>query len=44
MNHAERANYLRDIADELDKRIDDGALIWTTESGVLHGIGRIASW
>ncbi|MCW5657003.1 MAG: aldehyde dehydrogenase family protein [Burkholderiaceae bacterium] len=40
MTHAERATYLRAIADELDSRLDDGALIWTTESGVLPGIGK----
>jgi aldehyde dehydrogenase (NAD+) len=40
MRHAERAQYLRAIASELDKRTDDLAQIWTTESGVIHGIAK----
>ncbi len=40
MQHAERAKFLRAIARELGKRTDDLARIWTTESGVIHGIAR----
>ena len=40
MKHAERAKYLRAIAQELAKRTDDLAQIWTTESGVVHGIAK----
>lgn len=40
MTHADRVTHLRAIGDELDNRLDDGAPIWTTESGVLHGIGK----
>ncbi|AJE49182.1 aldehyde dehydrogenase [Celeribacter indicus] len=38
MSHEERADYLRRLADELDKRAERHARIWTTESGVLHSI------
>src|SRR6185295_16749204 len=40
MKHAERAKYLRAIAQELGKRTDDLAQIWTCESGVIHGIAK----
>jgi acyl-CoA reductase-like NAD-dependent aldehyde dehydrogenase len=40
MSHAERAGYLRAIADELDKRVEEGALIQTTESGMVHSIAK----
>jgi acyl-CoA reductase-like NAD-dependent aldehyde dehydrogenase len=40
LSHAERAKYLRAIARELPKRLDDLAQIWTTESGVIHGIAK----
>jgi aldehyde dehydrogenase (NAD+) len=40
MKHAERAKYLNAIASELEKRSDDLAQIWTTESGVIHGIAK----
>ena len=40
MKHAERAKYLRAIAQELSKRSDDLAQIWTNESGVIHGIAK----
>jgi betaine-aldehyde dehydrogenase len=40
MKHAERAKYLRAIASELPARADDLAKIWTTESGVIHGIAK----
>src|SRR5262245_17798332 len=36
MSHAERAKYLRAIGAELERRAADGALIWSTESGVVH--------
>ena len=37
---AERARYMHAVADEIDKRADALARIWTTESGVLHGFAR----
>jgi betaine-aldehyde dehydrogenase len=40
LKHAERAKYLRAIARELTARADDLAQIWTTESGVIHGIAK----
>ena len=40
LTHAERAAYLRGIARELEARADDLARIWTTESGVIHGIAQ----
>ena len=40
MRHAERAQYLRAIASAIDQRTDDLAQIWTTESGVIHGIAK----
>jgi acyl-CoA reductase-like NAD-dependent aldehyde dehydrogenase len=40
MSHAERATYLRAIASELDKRVDEGAVIWTTESGLIHSTAK----
>jgi aldehyde dehydrogenase (NAD+) len=40
MRHAERASYLRAIARETQRRADDLAQIWTTESGVIHGIAK----
>jgi acyl-CoA reductase-like NAD-dependent aldehyde dehydrogenase len=40
LKHAERAAYLRAIARELGARADDLAQIWTTESGVIHGIAK----
>jgi betaine-aldehyde dehydrogenase len=36
MSHAERADYLRAIAAELDRRTEDGALIQTIESGAVY--------
>src|SRR5262245_24736276 len=36
MRHAERAKYLRAIAREIERRADDLAQIWTTESGIIH--------
>jgi acyl-CoA reductase-like NAD-dependent aldehyde dehydrogenase len=43
MSHTERAAYLRAIGAELDKRVEEGALIWTTESGLLHGVAKARS-
>ncbi len=40
MAPTERATYIRAIAAELDKLADEGALIWTSESGVLHEQSR----
>ena len=40
MSHEERAPYLRAIADELDRRTDRHARIWTTESGLLLSQSR----
>src|SRR5262249_28744402 len=40
MSHAERAKYLRALAAELDKRAEEGAVIWTTESGLLHSTAK----
>jgi aldehyde dehydrogenase (NAD+) len=43
MSHAERAEYLRAMAEGLRKRADDVGQIWPRESGVLHGIARGAA-
>jgi acyl-CoA reductase-like NAD-dependent aldehyde dehydrogenase len=43
MSHAERAGYLKAIANELSSRVDDLAQIWTIESGVTHNIAKAAS-
>lgn len=40
MSHVDRAKFLRVIAAELDKRAEQHARIWTTESGVLHKISK----
>jgi aldehyde dehydrogenase (NAD+) len=40
MTHAERAEYLRAMAEALRRRSDDLAQIWPRESGVLHGIAQ----
>jgi betaine-aldehyde dehydrogenase len=40
LTHAERAGVLRAIARELERRTDDLARIWTTESGVVHAIAQ----
>ena len=40
MSHEERATYLRAIADELDRRADRHARIWTTKSGLLLSHSR----
>jgi aldehyde dehydrogenase (NAD+) len=38
MTHAERATYLNAIAEEFEARSADFAQVWTTESGVTHGV------
>lgn len=38
MTHKERAGYLRAIADELARRVDDVAQFWPNEMGVVHGV------
>ena len=38
MSHAERAGYLRAIAEELRKRADQVGDIWPRESGILHSV------
>jgi aldehyde dehydrogenase (NAD+) len=40
MSHTERAKYIRAIGAELDKKADDAADIWTTESGLLHTVAK----
>ena len=40
MSHEERATYMRAMADELDRRADRHARIWTTESGLLQSHSR----
>ncbi len=40
MSHAERGVYLKKIADELAKRVDDNATVWTSESGVVARIAK----
>ena len=40
MSHAERASYLRAIARECERRNDDFARVWTTESGILYKLAR----
>jgi aldehyde dehydrogenase (NAD+) len=43
LTHAERAEYLRAIAEGLRKRGDDVGQIWPRESGVLYGIAKGAA-
>jgi acyl-CoA reductase-like NAD-dependent aldehyde dehydrogenase len=40
MTHAERAGYLRAMADSLDARAGDYAAMWPHESGVLYAIAQ----
>lgn len=40
MSHAERAGYLRAMAEGLNARANDVAQIWPNEMGVLHSIAR----
>lgn len=44
--HTERATYLRAIASECERRADDFARAWTTESGVLYKLSaaRVGAW
>jgi betaine-aldehyde dehydrogenase len=46
LSHAERGNYLRAIATECERRADDFARGWTTESGVLYKLSsaRVGAW
>ncbi|WP_018000544.1 aldehyde dehydrogenase [Paracoccus sp. N5] len=41
MSHEERAAHMHRLADELDRRADRQARIWTAESGVLHAIATM---
>ncbi len=43
MSHAERAGYLTAIGAELRARSADLAQIWTSESGVIHGVSSPSS-
>lgn len=40
MSHLERATYMRSIADELDKRAEQHARLWTSETGILLSASR----
>jgi acyl-CoA reductase-like NAD-dependent aldehyde dehydrogenase len=40
MSHAERAGYLMAIADKLEQRAADIALIWPNEMGILHSLAQ----
>ncbi|MEU6646824.1 aldehyde dehydrogenase [Saccharomonospora sp. NPDC046836] len=40
LSHAERAAYLRALADGVRARIEDASSIWPRESGVLHSAAR----
>jgi aldehyde dehydrogenase (NAD+) len=44
--HSERADYMRAIAREFERRSDDFARIWTEESGILYKLSqaRIGKW
>jgi acyl-CoA reductase-like NAD-dependent aldehyde dehydrogenase len=42
LSHAERAQYLRALADALEERAEDTALTWTVESGFLNGHAKMA--
>jgi acyl-CoA reductase-like NAD-dependent aldehyde dehydrogenase len=42
LSHAERAQYLRALADALEARAEDTALTWTVESGFLHAYAKQA--
>ena len=44
MRHAERARYLRAIAREIERRADDLAQIWTTESGIIHLVSKPSAY
>lgn len=38
LSHAERADYLREIARLIETRLDDVAFIWPNEMGILHSL------
>ncbi len=40
LSHEQRAEYLRALATELEKRTDDLGQIWPRESGVLHAVAQ----
>jgi aldehyde dehydrogenase (NAD+) len=40
MSPIERGKYLKAVGLELSKLAEEGALVWTCESGVLHGIAK----
>lgn len=40
MTHAERAGYLRAMADALEARADDYTAMWPRESGVVHAVAK----
>jgi aldehyde dehydrogenase (NAD+) len=40
MTHAERATFLRAMAEELRPRVGDASQIWPRESGVVHGAAQ----
>lgn len=42
LTHAERAEYLRALADAIERRADATALTWTVESGFLHSHATMA--
>jgi acyl-CoA reductase-like NAD-dependent aldehyde dehydrogenase len=42
LSHAERANYLRALADAIERRAEATALTWTVESGFLHSHATMA--
>jgi aldehyde dehydrogenase (NAD+) len=42
LGHAERAGFLRAIADGLRKRADDLGQVWPREVGVLHSLARLS--
>ncbi|WP_432842327.1 aldehyde dehydrogenase [Dactylosporangium sp. CA-092794] len=42
LTHAERAGYLRAIADGIRGRVDDASGIWSREAGVVHRIARFS--
>lgn len=46
LKHAERAAYMRAMADEFERRSDEFARIWTCESGILYKLScaRIGNW
>jgi aldehyde dehydrogenase (NAD+) len=43
LTHAERAEYLRALGEEVSKRAPDIAELWPRESGVLHAVARGAA-